>query len=672
MTESHAGRFELKPALSAVLLFILLVLVGFGIRGIKYDSMLASDRINFNGQVLPTTPDAYFFLSEIRDWVRGEYNSAKPLRSVRRGENPSLLVKAVGAVSRLTDINLLNLAIWVPAIAAAVGMAFLFTAYGLELDNYFIVFCAGALATLPVDWYLRSGLGYFDTDCLNVPLFYSVVFCLYKSCFFQRRIQGLLFVAGALLSSLLLVYWWKEAGHILVAGLWSCWLLVPSNNKFINIGKVAIVVSGLITVGAYFTGYVELVPDIVSHVFDFSSNYLRAAALNNNIFFDPFETVGELSTFGALDTFSRFCGHWLVFVPCLVGSVLFIRRYRLSGAVLVVPGMLFFILSFFMGVRFLIFATPMFGFGIAYLSFALCSKMTAPGWGIKISSIVLCAVLAIPVFSKANSYGYSSMLSKYGANLATIVDRFTGKNARVWCWWSEGYFVQYFSRRWTIIDGGLQTPLRSFITSLPLATTNYKFAARWIKLFAARSDAIETISRYTQDTEKSVQFLIKALSGDYLLKSLCAEYGLPLGRNWKKWLFPEIEVYLYLTPDLLLRNSWLTSGMMIKSSEDRIPIYAFPLKDLVINKKKGIAYFKNIEYRYSKAFFVTNKSLSHDNIRKSGPILIAIKGSNSFYMVSEATFKSLALQLLFVHPTSLKGYTPLVYHPYVGGVWRVE
>ncbi|NDV24925.1 STT3 domain-containing protein [Desulfovibrio sp. JC022] len=652
---------------------VLILLVSFSARAVHLSKLNASAIAEYNGKILPTTPDAYFFLSETRDLIEGKYHDAQPLRTAVRTGCPSLLVVISGALVKVFGFKLMDVALWLPVVFASLGMALLFTVYGFELDDWFLTLCAGCLTAIPYDWFIRTTLGYFDTDCLNVPLFYAVLFFLYKSSVSRRSKDELISLAAAGCCSLFLIFWWREAGHLLVAGLWGCWLLLPSRQRLIQYCKYGIACVVLLFFCAFLAGYRDLLPAFFVNIIVFVENYLRAANPDTSLFFDPFVTVSELESFGVVENFNRLCGHWSVFALSIPGACLFVKKYRLTGVVLIVPALIFFILSFFMGVRFLIFSAPFFGFSIAQLtwdfSFWICRDRRTLGY---VLSLFLCVLFAFPAADKALTTNYDSMLNKYNANLATVTGEHTEENAKIWCWWGEGYFVQYFSRRWTVIDGGLQNPERSFLASFPLACTDYDLSASWIRFFAAHPYGLNIINGFTGDTTRSIRFFIDAFTRIDELPQVLGEYGIPEIRNWKEWLCPQGPVYLYLTPDLLLRNSWLTAGKMITNPEERISIFALPVNDLHADKQKGLVKYKDLTYEYSKAYFVTKQNLSHDFVRDKGPVMVAIKGSDDFFLINQTDFKALAFNLLFVHPDTTKHFTELAYHPFVGGIWKVE
>ncbi len=137
---------------------------------------------------------------------------------------------------------------------------------------------ASSAVSINYAFYTRTTLGKFDTDALNIVLFWAIGFLLYE---FTRRsgIDRFLYLGLALLSLFGLGYWWFPAGlplGLIMFFFFGCSIILPSPKrdkwlKGVILGGAA--VGGVILVLA---GFTSVLPKVIN---DLLSPYMQHLTL---------------------------------------------------------------------------------------------------------------------------------------------------------------------------------------------------------------------------------------------------------------------------------------------------------------------------------------------------------------------------------------------------------
>ncbi len=447
---------------------------------------------------------------------------------------------------------------------------------------------ASSAVSINYAFYTRTTLGKFDTDALNIVLFWAIGFLLYE---FTRRsgIDRFLYLGLALLSLFGLGYWWFPAGlplGLIMFFFFGCSIILPSPKrdkwlKGVILGGAA--VGGVILVLA---GFTSVLPKVIN---DLLSPYMQHLTLiqgeTKSLFPAMGKTIAELQSLDWKTTMKWIAGSWFVPIIAVAGLLVLVRRERRTLFFVLLPCLFFGIMSF-EGLRFIMFLAPGIALGIAAfalkivrpVAFSLFDRASAA----TAMAVAAAVILIAPGTVHCMSYGLRASFDGNMVLVAQEVNKKAGKSAFVWNWWGPGYMIENYSQRKTFIDGGLQEPQRSWIAAVPLATHNYTLARNWIRFFAKNPMAITYFSRLLKDTEKATAFLLEALKDKNKLSEVLEKYGLPkTKRNWAKFLFPETEVYLVLLSDMLTHGSWLPIGKYVPGGPDmtkRSPFTPSPTK----------------------------------------------------------------------------------------------
>lgn len=636
----------------------------------------------YAGEPLLTTPDGYFFMRYAREWQLNTYESTPELRLAPRPAHVPPLSIIAGAISSASNISLEKVAFYLTPILACT--IFIITIWsGLALNSGVIpaIVCSAFTAVSPV-WYARTRLGYFDTDSLNLSIFWLIALCLYKADTSSKKTYPV-WMGAAALSTLLLHYWWPQAG-LPFAGVWwgiyAASICIPSNKRA-RIFKLFLLACGALFVGWTLFGALDVIPSPLKEIMSSLRSHLALSAkTQSSMFTGTGSTIAELTPLTLSKLPARLAGHWIILCAIPFGIAAAWRKNALLAFYFTLPFLFFIAASVTIGNRFLMFAAPAFGFFCAaffvgLIEFDISAKIKKlPASTTKVVAALFICLLIIPIRLDVNkklrpTYNHNDAL------LATLIDRNASANAKVWNWWSPGYFLQYYAQRPTQIDGGLQAPERTFISALPLATSNPVLARNWIKLFSDKPYALRKITGYLHSKPKAVAFLKEALSNPQSVPTLVLRYNLPETINWQSWLFPNPEVYLSLYSDMLVKNTWLPIGLWNPKTQSSpsAPIISIPLQRVHVDQKQGIVAFSAKKYLpCSRMYYVTPSSLSHDRFKHNGFVSIFVQNSVEGFAIQEKYFDATAFKLLFVYPSKTPGFTLIKYNPFIGGVWRVD
>ena len=670
----------LSSLLKHKLLLVICVVLAFqaGIHSVNLSAYNNSTLNKFSNEPLLTTPDGYFYLRYAQEWKNDAYSTTPELRLAPKPVSTPPLSVMAAALSTASSISLEKIAFFLaPILASTIFLITIWSGFALRNGLLPAIVCSIFTAAVPV-WYARTRLGYFDTDGLNLTLFWLIALCLYQADRAEKK-SMLSWLAGAIGSTLLLHYWWPQAGIPFAGILWGTYAAsacIPSNcnaRKF----KIALLLLGVLFVGWTLFGALEVIPSPIKEIMaSLRSHIALTADTQTSIFTGTGSTIAELLPLSLSALPKQLAGHWILLCFAILGAAAAWRKNALLCFYFLLPTVILIAAALTSGIRFLMFVAPAFGlFSSAFIDYMLGQDklLSKPIVRLSVITAFLC-LLIIPVSIDIQKT-LKPTFNHNKAVLANIIQDKAASNAKIWNWWSPGYFLQYYAKRFTQIDGGLQAPERTFIAALPLATENPLLARNWIKLFSDKPHALNFITKFTKSKVKSVAFLKKALTTPQNLEQHLKAYSLPNNMDWKSWLFPQVETYLVLFSEMLLRNTWLPRGLWNPETQlsPETPMFSFSLSQVKVDQQSGRIAFSTKRYMpCSRMYYVTPSSLSHDRFNQTGVVGIFLKDSNTAFAIKKEYFNAMAFKLLFIYPSKTPGFTPLMYNPFIGGVWRVS
>ncbi len=315
----------------------------------------------FNSEVVLTTQDAFRYARWAEEIKYGDYGEIDYLLNVPDyGVNPNpppLLSLTAAWLSILFNTSLDFFFVILPPL---LSIFFIMPLYFwiktfISPPALYFVFPAGAvLGIFNMNYFMRTSMGYFDTDCL---IFFFILLIISLMTYSLREKENI----------------YKSYIYLLLAGLafklFMWWYYMPLMALFFAFSLI----SGLIAFRYPFRDIllktfifllIILSPQYVSDLFSFAYGYILGAVLKQTdpIVSDVFSNILELKP-ANFDLFvSLTTDNHITFIIGLLGLLLlFVKDFK--GMVMVLPFIAIGLLSFKIGVRYTIYLAPFLGMG---------------------------------------------------------------------------------------------------------------------------------------------------------------------------------------------------------------------------------------------------------------------------------------------------------------------
>jgi len=392
---------------------------------------------------------------------------------------------------------------------------------------------------------------------------------------------------------------------------------------------------------------------------------------------DVGEHIQELRAISPQELMFFTGGSGVAVLLSLVGLVMLFWRKK-EVALCLLPGVALG-LGALLSRRYLIFFVPVYALGFGYfLGEVFLNSVHVRRWLKEplafCVSLLLCFILLIHAFAHCLT---KTMIPRFTADrvpLARSLKTETPPQTTVWAHWDEGFFLQYFGRRRTFIDGSMQSPLRFFLAAFPLGCDNPVLAANWMRFFSVNDiPGFHALRTQLGSTEKTVALLKQVLANPDQGEKILTDFGLEPD-EWKGRLFPDSANAAFLTPDLLGQTSywWFYGSWNVQEQSGR---------ELSIGRvdsrfgspqdtgPRGII----VRYKYGMIFDLDSSGVKIEEIdSKAEYILIRMKGQQYSYLAEKELLGSMVGRLLYANPNRTEPFRTILYKPLVGGVWAVD
>lgn len=589
---------------------------------------------------------------------------------------------ALGLVlSRLLAADLVQVAFFLPpALSLLLGPAVTLLARGLGLSRG-AALLAALLACAAPYWHARAGLGYFDTDCLIVPLALLAGLGLLRFAEGSgpRRWAWL----GGLAAGLgLLLWWWGPVAGAVAggfAGAYAASLFLPSTRAERRT-KLGLLAAGAALLAGFLLRDVLPLPGTLASAFSFVASHLELVAHDQTGPVQVAGTIGELKALGLADLGQVTAGAAWVLSPALAGmALLAARQWR---RMLLLAPILALGLGALASVRFAIFLSPLLGLGLGALAdFGWGAALRlGPRAGAARAAVVLAGLaLAVPAVRQAITTKFPPPFTAQETSLAAALGREAAargeSGAVVWLWWDYGYLVRYYAGLEPLFHGGSQDPGASFRAALPLAAADPSLAAAWMRALAREGEeSMTALDHRFGGRTGAMDFLAKVLTVPADFPALAAAAGLPR-EFWQARLFPGTPVYLYLPLPMLDRLPvlWRFAAEGRGAAPDGAPEFLVQPRGAVqVDESRGLALAGGRELPLALAVHVLPEGVGLRPYGRPGRVLVDVHFLPRLYLLQEDYAGSLLFRLLFTAPQGTAHFRSVAYNSRVGGVWRVE
>ncbi len=657
------------------------------------------------GQPLLTTADGYYYLRLAEESSRGAYRSRDDLRpgGMKRPEHVPPVSALASALHKALDVPMREIAFYLPPIMAVLSSLALALA-GWVAAGPWGGLAAGLAGAVSPFWFVRCSLGWFDTDPLN--LFFPVLAALGLTGFIfgpwshmSARVRAaqygaetpgpwrgrLAHLLACLLGTAGLALWWPSVGMLalpLFCLVYGFSLMAPTS-RYERLAKYSLLL--LLAAGAGFLalGLHRHLPQALAGITFLGDSALAHLGLvtkqGGGAFADVGQSISELTPLEIGRLPQDLAGGWIPLAASLAGLAMAASRRDWPMLVLVLPFVFLGALAGF-AQRFVIFLVPAYALGLALLAGALAARPAVvrlrPALRLALAGL-LAVTLAAPGAWASLTRPARPAFNTQQAALAMSVSSAGSRPGLVWNWWDQGYFLQYFARMPTIIDGGSQDPQRIFLASLPLATSDPVLAAHWMRFVAARDvQGFDRLAQRLGGHKQAARLLRSIFAEPGRTHELLRAAGLD-ARQWKPYLFPVLRkpLFVYLTADIVYKGWWYYYGNLFSEAlADKPPETTLvPVDAAVLDKGRGTLQVGQGVLPLSMVVDVRPGGLEHSQgPAAEGMVALRMEGSPYLTLLVRPMYDSVAGQLLYGNPSGFKEFKQLAYHPFVGGVWLVQ
>ena len=522
------------------------------------------------------------------------------------------------------------------------------------LKNDFILIGCIVLSLFNLQYFERTKVGYFDTDCLMLFFIFLVLLFITKAVSEKDEIKSYVYtvIAGCIV---ILFRWWYDHLFFPLIFIVSLFLglLIWRHRVRDVLFKLILFISLL--------NPLELFHYIINS--PFLRDYFYGNIMNIQSFKMPINIYAGISEIQPVNL-SNFIAHTTdnattFFLGIGFFILLFIRqiRYLLPAIPFIIIGFS----AFYTGYRYLIYASPFIGMGLGYFVYLfkdfILKRFNLNHRPVDILAIAMIVFLSFPAerlfFETKHLFSDEYYVSEF-KKLKDI----TEDNAVILSWWDLGNPMQYYAKRATFMDNANFNPLKTYLTIKTLTEGDEEHAYKYISFMT---------NNKSKDYPQNLSELLQKAS-NYHEK-------------------PQSPVYLMLY-DRVLVQSVLKDNSLPKDEADRISKrilhFYFPCtitkdakadcEDIIFDIKNNSLQIvdKNVNIGYKKVVFYNKQRQEKKefllNERANHMILLILSKSGKMYqlIVFEDFENSLLSKMLIVNENTFKRFE-LVYEnfPYM-------
>ncbi len=650
----------------------------------------------YKGEPLLTTFDGYYYLTLSRDLATGHYGKIDYRRAVpdypKMPSPPPLLSIFASIIHKITGASF-N---WIGALLPAfLGLLLIIPLYsmGRFYGGPLMAFVSSLVGILSFYYVYRSSLGWFDTDCMNVTWALGASY-LFLKFGIEKSYKRYLYCLGGFIIWILFMWWWDQTPYVATALSLLPFLISiiffyrPNKKEGLLFLSALLCLFGIVLFWKGFDFPIKVIENVFSQ-YKYISKKASTDFPNLGI------TISEQARASFKELILKTTDSTVVFLISIVGLVLlFIKRPK-DSLFLSVPVALS-ILSYFFAKRFLIFMSPITAMGVGYLTSYIWDKLLNYKTILRFLIILLVIGFALPSFIKGMNKTFWPKEPPHLIDGMVYAKEHTPKDAVIWAWWDHGYPLIYFSNRGTINDGSAHSPERSVYNGVPLATSNQRFAANFMRFYV--SQGLRGLSKlyeaFNGDKARAQKFMKQVLSaGPEDAESIITKTNLkPVGKyntpkKWIKYFFPEKTrpVYLFLDWRLTVTAYWWfwLGSWDIEKHNGIHPIYAtfynLQLKDnlikspeIIVDINSGIMLVNNKKILLKEILIVRKDKISKKVFKHSSKFNFELLEPAKFGAITDSLIGESIFNKLFLrHKPNPNYFKPVKLFSPSYQIWEV-
>ncbi len=539
---------------------LIIILIGIVVRVDQYNLWSYLDRGYLHNEIpLVTNVDSYFYLSLARDIKNNNYTPTDTLRvypdSPLRPTPPPLLSLLAAKISDLLKLSLEQLAAFLPVFLGVLIVIPVYISF-TQLFNRVTGLSAALFCVISPYYLYRSGLGWFDTDSLNVT--FSIAFPAIALAINQHNtvLKNTVYLIIYILLFVLFMLWWDQAYYVVtVLALFPLLirLFFSFKQRFLYIS----IIITLITICLISTQFVEDIFNSLSSIFAYISKSTSSQFPNHGI------SISEQRPLSINKLAELTSANLLIFAIAISG-VLFHIKINRQKLLFFIPVLSIGLMSITYAERFLIFLVPFIALGLGTVISLISQYKKGQLFDVLALSVFIFFSVSI-LLSEQELYSKPIVRSPLVENM-TDIQKITPEDAVIWNWCNYGYPLNYWAQRATMCDGSSHDGEHSLYSALPLASSSPQFSANFINFYFTHGEngMRKLLEYFDSDLNKTRHFLNSVFSnGPAEASSIIGTSFTQLRQYISKedlivFLYPKLtkNVYLYLDRDTMNVTYW--------------------------------------------------------------------------------------------------------------------
>ena len=263
----------------------------------------------------------------------------------------------------------------------------------------------------------------------------------------------------------------------------------------------------------------------------------------NEILSDKFHFINEHNFISEVKSASHLyfiyfrSGNILILLAAIIGYLLLCLKFR--PFLLTLPMLGLGLLSFFGGVRFVMYVTPLVALGFGYFLHFFLNLFDLRN-SIKNLSFLVFAVAALAInLDFAYSYRPKTVISRDEAVALDELKKITKRDDYVFSWWDYGYAIRYFADVMTLNDPGRQGGENNYFVSLALRKDE-AFSARLARVAVTYNDI--SLGQNIRPIDKILKDYNTSDINTFLSQLESENFTLPAAKK---------EIFYYLVPNMI-------------------------------------------------------------------------------------------------------------------------
>ncbi len=558
-TNEHYKLWSSRIALALIILFAIFL---------RYEDFSVWQKnkaaFQYQGEYEMANYDSYYYLKIAKELKEGTYNNPQEKRHVPNGMEaptiPPLIAILAASISSVTTIPVSTVAIFLPVFLASLLAPLMFLLCVRLKFHKIAALTAALFSIISLTYIVRTRIGVFDTDCLNVvfALLNSYLFLRFAEIKDKKRYR---YLALGLLSTFLFYIWWNTATSVvLISAVVPLFVAVlffyQTKNKVAKYSFLAAV----LLICAWLIG-------------DQLLAYFNILFQKTNTVFPNNMSVSELNAVSIADFITATTGNVLLFAIMCIGIVLLVWKLKLKALFFAIPFLLG-IAALFAGNRFVLFAAPILALGMGYVIQLLFNYKEKINPKLAYGATLLLVIIGIASNYKKITVGYAKTSAYENVALLSALDKFTPKDANIWTEWDLGYQIQYYLDRGTYADGEFSDGEIYYYVSFPFAAENLAVSANFMRFYNKNGKAgMKVLFESFSGVVPTFEFLNEILSlspseAEQLLIEKQQKGTLPktkdisTPKDWISFIFPKEseDIYVFLHYKMTQTASWFKQG----------------------------------------------------------------------------------------------------------------